>query len=130
MDIAWSRFKPACFLVQQKILPGSKCPQIVIGGVLNVNNIDNANKSGEVDLLQTVREAEPGAHNGSAGNLTLRSFRNEAEIRAVNYALDQAGWNRRRAAKLLSISYRSLLYKIRQHNITPAVGPAKQLSPR
>jgi DNA-binding NtrC family response regulator len=30
------------------------------------------------------------------------------------------GWNRRRAAQLLSISYRGLLYKIRQYNITAA----------
>lgn len=97
---------------------------------MNVNEIDNAKKNGEVDILKTGREAELASYKDSAGNLTLRSFRNEAEIRAVNYALEQAGWNRRRAAKLLSISYRSLLYKIRQHNITPAVGPAKQLSHR
>jgi len=56
-------------------------------------------------------------------NLSLRSFRNEAEIQAINYALEQTGWNRKRAAKLLSISYRSLLYKIRRHNITPTVEP-------
>ncbi|HET7892213.1 MAG TPA: helix-turn-helix domain-containing protein [Candidatus Sulfotelmatobacter sp.] len=95
-----------------------------------MNDIDNAKKNGEVDVLKTGRESELAGREDSAGNLTLRSFRNEAEIRAVNYALEQAGWNRRRAAKLLSISYRSLLYKIRQHNITRAVGSAKQLSHR
>ncbi len=52
---------------------------------------------------------------------SLRSFRNEAEIHAINYALQRTGWNRKRAARLLSISYRSLLYKIRRHNIMPAV---------
>lgn len=52
---------------------------------------------------------------------SLRSFRNEAEIHAINYALQRTGWNRKRAAKLLSISYRSLLYKIRRHNIMRAV---------
>ena len=51
--------------------------------------------------------------------VTLRSFRIEAEIHAISRALEQTGWNRRRAAQLLSISYRGLLYKIRQHNITP-----------
>jgi len=56
-----------------------------------------------------------------ATDLSLRSFRNEAEIHAINYALQQTGWNRKRAARLLSISYRSLLYKIRRHNIVPAV---------
>ena len=54
-------------------------------------------------------------------DLSLRSFRNEAEVHAIHSALAQTGWNRKRAAKLLSISYRCLLYKIRRHNITPAV---------
>jgi transcriptional regulator with PAS, ATPase and Fis domain len=54
-----------------------------------------------------------------AADLSLRSFRNEAEVHAISCALRQTGWNRKRAAKLLSISYRSLLYKIRQHNIAP-----------
>ena len=52
---------------------------------------------------------------------SLRSFRHAAEVHAINCALRQTGGNRKRAAKLLSISYRSLLYKIRQHNITPVV---------
>jgi DNA-binding NtrC family response regulator len=56
-------------------------------------------------------------------DLSLRSHRNEAEVYAINYALRQTGGNRKRAAKLLSISYRSLLYKIRQHNITPVAAP-------
>jgi hypothetical protein len=39
-------------------------------------------------------------------------------MQAISQALAQTGWNRKRAAQLLSISYRGLLYKIRQHNIT------------
>lgn len=50
---------------------------------------------------------------------TLRAMRNETEIYAIKRALEESGWNRKCAAKLLSISYRGLLYKIRQHNITP-----------
>jgi DNA-binding NtrC family response regulator len=49
----------------------------------------------------------------------LRSLRAETEIHAISRALEESGWNRKRAAKLLSISYRGLLYKIRQYNITP-----------
>jgi len=62
---------------------------------------------------------------GSVGQLpsgtkpTLRSLRAAAEIVAIRCALQETGWNRKRAAQLLSISYRGLLYKIRQHNITP-----------
>jgi len=57
----------------------------------------------------------------SSLNYSLRSFRDEAEIHAISRALEHTGWNRRRAAQLLSISYRGLLYKIRQHKITPDV---------
>jgi DNA-binding NtrC family response regulator len=62
-----------------------------------------------------------------APRVTLRSLRAATEIDAISRALAQTGWNRKRAAELLSISYRGLLYKIRQHNITPSTGA--QLSP-
>jgi transcriptional regulator with GAF, ATPase, and Fis domain len=55
----------------------------------------------------------------SCAELSLRSFRDEAEIVAISSALRRTGWNRKRAAQLLSISYRGLLYKIRRHNIAP-----------
>ena len=61
------------------------------------------------------------AENPELRHFSLRSFRNEAEIHAINNALQHTGWNRKRAARLLNISYRSLLYKIRQHNITRTV---------
>jgi DNA-binding NtrC family response regulator len=53
---------------------------------------------------------------------SLRSLRAEAEIYAISRTLEYTGWNRRRAAQLLSISYRGILYKIRQHNLTPSSG--------
>src|SRR5262249_5101262 len=55
-------------------------------------------------------------------NYSLRSQRAQAEIYAINRALDRAGWNRKRAAQLLRISYRALLYKISHHKITRTVG--------
>jgi DNA-binding NtrC family response regulator len=58
---------------------------------------------------------------------SLRKFRAQAEVQAISRALEQTGWNRKRTAKLLSISYRGLLYKIRQHNITRDV--ATQMVP-
>ena len=53
-------------------------------------------------------------------HFSLRSLRAEAEIYAISRTLEYTGWNRRRAAQLLSISYRGILYKIRQHNLTPS----------
>lgn len=57
-------------------------------------------------------------------HFSLRSLRAEAEIYAISRTLEYTGWNRRRAAQLLSISYRGILYKIRQHNLTPQSGRA------
>ena len=65
-----------------------------------------------------------------AGDWSLRSFRDEAEIYAISCALKKTGWNRKRAARLLLISYRGLLYKIRAHNITPeSIAQLEPLSP-
>jgi len=47
-----------------------------------------------------------------------------AERRAIMTALDTTGWNRRQAARLLQISYRALLYKIRDYAILPLSGVA------
>jgi DNA-binding NtrC family response regulator len=60
-------------------------------------------------------------------HFSLRSLRAEAEIYAISRTLEYTGWNRRRAAQLLSISYRGILYKIRQHNLTP--GPGREVVP-
>ena len=61
---------------------------------------------------------------GNEGNdepiASLRSARAQVEIKAIVAALKRTGWNRKQAARLLQISYRGLLYKIRQHNITAA----------
>jgi DNA-binding NtrC family response regulator len=51
---------------------------------------------------------------------SLRSARAQGEVEAILAALRRTGWNRKQAARLLSISYRGLLYKIRRHNITAA----------
>jgi DNA-binding NtrC family response regulator len=51
----------------------------------------------------------------------LRSLKGEAEKTAIASALQQTHWNRKRAARLLHISYRGLLYKIHQYDLCPAV---------
>jgi DNA-binding NtrC family response regulator len=70
----------------------------------------------ESGLTQTAALAS--AVSPQPRQLALRLLRAEAEIHAISRALEQTGWNRRRAADLLSISYRGLLYKIRQYDIT------------
>jgi DNA-binding NtrC family response regulator len=48
----------------------------------------------------------------------VRSLKNEAETHAIARVLEQTNWNRKEAARLLNISYKALLYKIRQYGIT------------
>jgi DNA-binding NtrC family response regulator len=52
--------------------------------------------------------------------ISLRSARVRVEVEAIRSALRRTGWNRKQAARLLKISYRGLLYKIRQYDITAA----------
>ena len=57
-----------------------------------------------------------GATSGDLKSL-VRSVKDEAEIEAISRALERTRWNRKEAARLLQISYKALLYKIRQYNI-------------
>ena len=73
------------------------------------------------------REDAPGAraeaaHSPAEANTgglksVARSAKDEAEAEAIRQALDQTNWNRKQAAALLQISYKALLYKIRQYGI-------------
>jgi two-component system, NtrC family, response regulator AtoC len=49
----------------------------------------------------------------------VRSVKLEAERNAITTALESTGWNRKAAARLLKVSYRTLLYKIEQYQMRP-----------
>jgi two-component system, NtrC family, response regulator AtoC len=55
----------------------------------------------------------------AAGGLKslARSAKDGAEAEAISKALEETNWNRKQAAALLQISYKALLYKIRQYGI-------------
>jgi DNA-binding NtrC family response regulator len=57
--------------------------------------------------------------NPTAGGLKslARNAKDEAEAEAIARALGETNWNRKRAAALLKISYKALLYKIRQYGL-------------
>ena len=96
------------------------------------------------DEKLAIKELQPrsdgsGAHfdpalprNGSepSGGLksVARSAKDEAEAEAISKALDETNWNRKQAAALLQISYKALLYKIRQYGIAQQNKNAHKLS--
>ncbi len=47
----------------------------------------------------------------------LQSVKEETERNAIAVALQETGWNRKAAARLLKTSYRSVLYKIEQYHL-------------
>lgn len=79
---------------------------------------DDASMSGGNALLELFEEVEQ-----TAGEVPLRevgrraSF--EAEREAIGHVLHRTNWNRKQAARLLGVSYKTLLQKIRGCGIEP-----------
>jgi two-component system, NtrC family, response regulator AtoC len=73
---------------------------------------------------EKTRAAAAGANGTGSGAPGLKSLvrgvKDEAEMEAITHALAETNWNRKKAAALLKISYKALLYKIRQYDIQPA----------
>jgi len=61
-----------------------------------------------------------GSDAGGGLKSLARTAKDEAEGEAIRQALEQTNWNRKQAAALLQISYKALLYKIRQYGIAEA----------
>lgn len=66
--------------------------------------------------------SRPLASGAEAGNSTplkslLQSLKSETEKTAIAQALQKTNWNRKAAARLLRVSYRTLLYKIEQYHM-------------
>ena len=53
----------------------------------------------------------------------VQGVRVEAERNAIVAALQKTGWNRKAAARMIKVSYRTLLYKIDQYHLRPSTAP-------
>lgn len=78
-----------------------------------VDELQNKGRDGSTD---------DGASASGRGGLKalVRSLKDDAEAREIQRALDDSNWNRKVAAAELNISYKALLYKIKQHGLSPA----------
>lgn len=86
--------------------------------VLSVGTVGNGS-NGEPHSQPSGTETIGVTYVPSSETSTLRRIVGEAELQVILRALQHTGWNRKRAAAQLKISYRGLLYKIRRHGITP-----------
>lgn len=56
---------------------------------------------------------------GSGLKALVRGLKGDAEATAIARVLEGTGWNRKAAASDLQISYKALLYKIKQYDLSP-----------
>jgi DNA-binding NtrC family response regulator len=59
----------------------------------------------------------------------VRSLKAEAEMEAIADALEKTNWSRKEAARLLGISYKALLYKMRQFKLDSGRAPRAGAAP-
>ncbi|CAN5519021.1 sigma-54 dependent transcriptional regulator [soil metagenome] len=79
-----------------------------------------------LDELTPPESAETSAGVGADGQgggaglkALVRNLKGEAESTAIAQVLEGVGWNRKAAANDLQISYKALLYKIKQYDLSP-----------
>ena len=73
------------------------------------------NQRGNGELRPSItRQPDVGGLKG-----LVRGVKREAEAAAIAHALERTTWHRQKAAALLKISYKALLYKIKQYDLHP-----------
>jgi two-component system, NtrC family, response regulator AtoC len=75
----------------------------------------------ELNLAFTPAAPEKAQGHVEAGGLKrlVRGIKGDAESSVIAGVLEETGWNRKAAANDLQISYKALLYKIKQYELTP-----------
>jgi len=79
-----------------------------------LEELQNKGKDGAGEI-----EGAPASTRGGLKAL-VRSLKDDAEAKEIQRALEDSNWNRKVAAAQLNISYKALLYKIKQHGLAPA----------
>ncbi|MDQ6887041.1 MAG: sigma-54 dependent transcriptional regulator [Gemmatimonadota bacterium] len=68
-------------------------------------------------LPEALRSRRPSSEPGAAGDLSVKRQSEELEKTLISRALERTRGNRTRAAELLELSHRALLYKIREYGL-------------
>jgi two-component system response regulator AtoC len=97
--------------------------------------LDSAASAANLPVIRTVRVAANSSEDRALDlkasqpeslKSLIQGIKSEAEQSAIGAALKRTGWNRKAAARLLRVSYRTLLYKIEQYHMR---APEPYLSP-
>ncbi len=76
------------------------------------------NNSARHTISKPRYEAEESASLNKSLKTLINDVKTEAERNAIAAALEKTGWNRKAAARLLKVSYRTMLYKIEQYQMS------------
>jgi two-component system, NtrC family, response regulator AtoC len=98
-------------------------------GIDLAGRLDSGSVSNPTKPMETPGEkSEMGRTESKSESLKslVQDVKSEAERNAIGAALMRTGWNRKAAARLLKVSYRTMLYKIDQYKMR---APQTYLSP-
>jgi DNA-binding NtrC family response regulator len=108
--------------VKRYLVAGDK--ELTLSGA-EPNSPNYGNESHGQTLRLAVAPREPGEVEANAGASIPKSLKSliqsvkwETERNAIAAALEKTGWNRKAAARLLGVSYRTMLYKIDQYHMS------------
>jgi two-component system response regulator AtoC len=110
--------------VKRYLVMGDK--ELVFGAPKSEDASQHVGPAAQNSQLDMVVLNGHGNGNGNSGQASgvnslkslVQSVRFEAERNAISTALEKTGWNRKAAARLLKVSYRTLLYKIEQYHMS------------
>jgi two-component system, NtrC family, response regulator AtoC len=91
---------------------------------LNMSASGEQGSAGKASTRMTPHNGMGGAKNeyddpnGKSLKSLIRDVKSQAERNAIAAALERTGWNRKAAARMLKVSYRTMLYKIEQYRMT------------
>jgi len=105
--------------VKRYLVAGDK--EVILSG-LEVGSGTHGDRASQASgLPATVKqetEGDPDVGTPKSLKSLIQSVKSEAEKNAIAMALEKTGWNRKAAARLLKVGYRTLLYKIDQYHMS------------
>ena len=101
---------------------------LIAGDVELPGSLEASERAQGLPLIGEHAEVVAGENSSSPQSLKsmIQNVRWETERSAIAAALEKTGWNRKAAARLLGVSYRTILYKIEQYEMR---APESYLSP-
>ena len=98
-----------------------------IDDLLQDSDIHSYSENGNPGSLEPILKSEllnlDSGSDSSLNSLSLKKVRkrvlDRVEKEVISYVLSKTGWNRSKATKILNISYKTLLYKIKDLGINP-----------